>query len=69
MTLFDLIFIVVFLGAVVTIVRIAVFAIRGRLARAIRSALGLAAVLGIYAAALIAVSLASPGRTVPIGEE
>jgi hypothetical protein len=67
-TLLDLIFLATFFGTVASLLGIAYLSIRGWGDRARATALRLGAVLALYAAALIGVSFASPGRTVALGE-
>lgn len=69
MTAFDLAFLVAFLAAIITLVLTAIAAIRGQSAR-VRRLLGrLGLGLGLYAGVMVAVSLVSPGRAVPAGQE
>ncbi|HLW76529.1 MAG TPA: hypothetical protein VKS01_06075 [Bryobacteraceae bacterium] len=68
MTLFDLLFLAVFLATLVALIAAAVFSIRGDNARAGRTALGVAVFLGIYLAIVLGVSLATPRRYVNLGE-
>jgi hypothetical protein len=67
-SLFDLFFLASFLGCAVAVLRIAYRLARGRLATARRAAARLTAFVACYAAVLVAVSLAAPGRTLPLGE-
>lgn len=68
MTLFDLLFAVVFLASVLALLAAGVAAARSRRRRALGILGGWAAGFGIYLAAVIAVSLASPRRVVPLRE-
>ncbi len=66
MTLFDLLFLFVFLATLVTLITAAVFSLRGDNARAGKTVLGVAIFLGIYLAVVIGVSLATPRRYVEL---
>ncbi len=68
MTLFDLLFILLFLTSVITLVTTAVVAIRGRLATASRILRNWAICAVIYMAIVEAVALATPQRIIQIGE-
>jgi hypothetical protein len=66
-SLFDLLFIVSFLATAWSLVRLSFLAVQGRLDRARTLAVRLGVFLGLYGAALVAVSLASPGTVVGLG--
>jgi len=68
MSLGDLVFILSFLGMVVAVSRIVWRLARGRLTDAKRSAARLAGFLALYFAVLLAVSMTTPGKRVPVGE-
>jgi hypothetical protein len=69
MGLFDLVFILVFFFAVGSIARILYMAVRKRRRDAARPAKALAAVLLIYFGVLLAVSLVTPRKLIPMGED
>lgn len=68
MTLFDLFFIASFLLTIGLLIWAAVSAVRGRRTRAARILYRLGVFVGLYFAALIVVSLASPRRVLRVGE-
>ncbi len=68
MTLFDLLFIVLFLTSVVTLLTAAVAALRGRGRKALSILRTFGICLAIYLAIVVAVALASPQRVINIGE-
>ncbi|HEX9458286.1 MAG TPA: hypothetical protein VGA84_04030 [Thermoanaerobaculia bacterium] len=68
MSLFDLLFLVCFAAAVVTIGRIAYLALRGRLRAARTTLIRLLACIAAYMLVLIGFSLAEPRKEIPIGE-
>jgi hypothetical protein len=68
MSVFDLLFIVVFVAAVVTIIVAIGFASRGRFGRTIRIVRGYGISLGVYLGIVVVVSLFSPRRIVQMGE-
>jgi hypothetical protein len=68
MTLFDLIFIAVFLVSVAVLLAAAVAAIRGHRPRALGLLRGLGGLIGVYLAVVIAVSIDSPRRSIPLKE-
>jgi hypothetical protein len=67
-TLFDLVFAVVFLASCGAILAAGVAALRGRRRRAAAIARWLAIVLGAYFFVVAAVAVASPQRSIPLGE-
>ena len=69
MTIFDLIFILVFLITLATIIRIAYLLIRQRWQQALRITKMLGALLGLYFATVIVVSIASPQRVIPMHQD
>jgi hypothetical protein len=69
LTIFDLLFLAIFLGSLFVLLIAAYQSLRGRFAKAGRLVLGFAIFWGIYLGIVIAVSLATPRRTVAIGEE
>lgn len=69
MTIFDLVFIVVFLGTVVVLVTVLIHALRRRLTRAARLLAACGVFLAFYLCIVIAVSLATPQRFLDIGED
>jgi hypothetical protein len=69
MTIFDLLFIVVFFVAVVMLVLAGVAALRGRRARAIAISRWLGIFAGLYLGIVILVSLASPRRELKVGDD
>jgi hypothetical protein len=69
MTIFDLLFIFLFLASVVTLLTALVIAIRGRFAKAKRILLVYAACFAIYMAIVLAVALITPQRIVRLGED
>ena len=69
MTLFDLLFIVLFLTGVVALVSALVTALRGHGAAALRRLRTLALAALVYMAIVAAVSLVLPRREVAVGEE
>jgi hypothetical protein len=66
LTLFDLIFIGVFLTTVTILLATAVAAVRGNHQRALLRGLG--GLIGVYLAVVIAVSIVSPRRSIPLKE-
>ncbi len=68
MSLFDLLFLVCFAAAVITIGRIASLAFRGRFRAARMALIRLLACIAVYMLVLIGVSLAEPRKEIPIGE-
>ena len=68
MTIFDLLFILLFLTSVITLICVAVNAFRGRGAKALRTLRTYAICLAIYLAVVFAVALATPQRIIPLGE-
>jgi hypothetical protein len=68
MTIFDLLFIVLFLSSIVTLIFAAVSAIRGRRAKALSTLRRFAACLGIYVATVLVVAIATPRKTLNIGD-
>ena len=68
MTVFDLVFIVLFLSTVLTLVWAAVAVLRGRLARARSLVLRLGGVLAVYLGVVLLVSLLQPGRVLQLGD-
>lgn len=68
MTLFDLIFIGVFLVTVTILLATAVAAVRENRQRALGLLRGLGGLIGVYLAVVIAVSIASPRRLIPMKE-
>lgn len=69
MTISDLALLLTALAAAVALLRIAYLLARGRWRAARRTAVGLGATLGLYAVALVAVSLASPQRVLGLHED
>jgi hypothetical protein len=69
MSVFDLLFIVVFVSTLVAIVVIGVAAILGRRALARRIVAVLAAAIALYLSVVIVVSIATPRRVLPLGHE
>jgi hypothetical protein len=69
MTLFDLLFIVLFLTSVVTLATAAVVAILGRFAKALRILRNWAICFAIYMAIVFTVGLATPQRILQMGED
>lgn len=67
MTLFDLLFLVCALATIVVVIRVLYLMLRGRTSDATRTAKRWAIGAGIYLVALLATSIAQPGRTVAIG--
>ncbi|HXA19347.1 MAG TPA: hypothetical protein VN380_20315 [Thermoanaerobaculia bacterium] len=68
MSLVDLLFLVCFAAAVITIGRIAYLALRGRFRVARTTLIRLVACIAAYMLVLIGVSLAEPRKEIPIGE-
>jgi hypothetical protein len=68
MSLFDLLFLLCFAAAVITIGRIAYLALRGRFRAARTTLIRLLACVAAYMLVLIGVSLAEPRKEIPIGE-
>lgn len=68
MTLFDLLFLLVFFATLVTLITAAVFSLRGQQARAGKTVLGIAIFLAVYMAIDIGVSLATPRHFVDLGQ-
>ncbi|HZV06683.1 MAG TPA: hypothetical protein VE999_16500 [Gemmataceae bacterium] len=69
MTIFDLLFIVVFFAVIVMLVLAGVAALRGRRARAIAISRWLGIVAGLYLGIVILVSLISPRRELQVGDD
>jgi len=69
MTIFDLLFVLVFLGGLVSLVVAAILALRGRQPRARRIVRRLGIVVALYVGALLVVSALSPQRVVAVGED
>ena len=69
MTIFDLVFILVFLGTVAVLVSVLVTALRGFRMRALRRLLALGSYLAVYLAIVVTVSLLSPRREFRIGQD
>src|SRR5580658_2474769 len=69
MTIFDLVFILLFLTSVVTLATAAVAAIRGRRAKAVTILRVYAICLAIYMGIVAVVALAAPQRIVHLGED
>jgi hypothetical protein len=68
-TIFDLLFILVFLASVVTLGAAGVAALRGHRRRAFRLLVGWAISAAIYLGAVVVVALTSPQRILAIGED
>jgi hypothetical protein len=68
MTIFEPLFLLCFLAAVVTLIAVAVFAIRGNRARAVASLVRLGICAAIYLAALLAVGAASQRKIYRVGD-
>lgn len=68
MTLFDLIFIGVFLVTITILLATAVAAVRGNRQRALGLLRGLGGLIGVYLAVVIVVSIVSPRRLIPMKE-
>jgi hypothetical protein len=69
MTVFDLLFIAVFVGTMVILVLAGLAAIRGRRARALAWLRRLGVMASVYLGIVILVSLVSPSRVLNLGEE
>lgn len=69
MTIFDLLFILLFLTSVVTVATAAVMAILGRFSKALRVLRNWSICFAIYMAIVETVAFATPQRIVPIGED
>ena len=69
MTIFDLIFIGVFLGSVATLISIIISSVRGRWTQARARLVWLGAFVAAYFAVVVLVSLASPQRVLNVGDE
>src|ERR1700730_9498098 len=69
MSVFDLLFIVVFLATIVTLLVAAVAAVRGRGRRAMAIMLRLGVFAGTYLGVVILVSLVSPRRVLNVGDD
>lgn len=69
MTLFDLLFLAIFLGTLIALIAAAYQSVRGRLAKAGKLVLGVAGFWAVYLGVVAAVSLSTPRRTIAIGEE
>ncbi len=69
MTLFDLLFIAVFLASLIILIVAAYLAVRGRFPSAGRLLLRLAMFWFVYLATVVAVSLSTPRRVLAIGED
>jgi hypothetical protein len=69
MTIFDLVFILVFLGTVAVLVWVLIAAVRGFRMKALRRLLALGSYLAIYLAIVVMVSLLSPRKEFRIGQD
>lgn len=69
MSIFDLLFILLFLASVVTLLTALVVAIRGRYRKALRIMLIYAACFAIYMTIVFVVALTAPQRIVELGED
>jgi hypothetical protein len=69
MTIFDLLFIVVFLASVVTLLYAAIAAVRGRRAQSLATLRHYAICFVVYMAIVLAVAVASPQRVFQIGDK
>jgi hypothetical protein len=69
MSIFDLVFIVLFLTSVVTLLTAAVLAIRGQRSRAVRTLRNYAICFAIYMSVVFVVALATPQRVYAVGED
>ena len=69
MTLFDLLFILVFLGTAAGIVWIFIIALRGFRARALGMLLRLSSFLAVYLSIVVVVSLLSPRKELRVGQD
>lgn len=69
MTLFDLLFIAVFFGIIVTLVLAGIAVLRRRRARAIAIVRGLGIFVVLYVGVVILVSLVSPRRVLHVGDD
>ena len=69
MSIFDLLFIFVFLGTVATLVWVVLTALRGFRMRALRRLLALGSYLAIYMAIVVTVSMLSPRKEFRIGQD
>jgi len=69
MSVFDLLFLVIFLGSVVALVAVLVSLLRGRRSTAVRILRALGTGLGIYFLIVIAVDIAAPQRVLGMGED
>jgi hypothetical protein len=67
--IFDLLFLTLFLATFVALLLAAYSAVRGRIIKAGKIAIGSAAVWAIYLGIVVAVSLSTPRRIVAMGEE
>ena len=67
--IFDLLFVIVFLGSVVTLASAAIASLRGRRQRALALVVGWATCVAIYLGVVVAVALVSPQRIFAIGED
>lgn len=68
MTVFDLVFIILFLATVIVLIWAVVAALRGHRARAKSLVLWLGGVLTIYLGVVVVASLASPARVLKLGD-
>ncbi|MDH4351415.1 MAG: DUF4352 domain-containing protein [Gemmatimonadota bacterium] len=69
MMIFELLFVAVVLGSVVTLASAAVTALRGRRQRALALVVGWATCIAVYLGVVVAVALVSPQRTIALGED
>jgi len=69
MSIFDLVFIVLFLASVVTLLTAAVLALRGHRSRAVRTLRNYAICFAIYMTVVFIVALATPQRVYTVGED
>src|SRR5437016_7951355 len=69
MTIFDLVFILVFLTSLVSLMRILYLGVRNRRDKALRLTKYLGLFLGIYLGSVLIVSLAMPQRTLKLGDQ
>ncbi len=69
MTLFDLLFLVVFLATLIALIVAAYKSLRGRIAQAGRVLVGVVLFWAIYLCVVIAVSLSTPRRVIAMGED
>jgi hypothetical protein len=69
LTFFDLLFLLVFFGTLIVLIVAAYFGVRGRLGKAGRLVLSVAAFWAIYLGAVAAVSVSTPRRVVAVAED